>query len=67
MGSLKTQTEFHFGLKKEQIGNFETLKSTLTTLNNDIALSFNVHYFDIENIELKSMSMLMQTHKKYQF
>ncbi len=29
--------------------------------NIDIQLSFNVHFFDIENIELKSMSMLVQT------
>ena len=27
----------------------------------DIALSLNVYFFDIENIESKSMSMLMET------
>ncbi len=35
--------------------NVEILK------NIDIALSFNVHFFDIENIESKSMSMSVQT------
>jgi len=29
--------------------------------NIDIELSFNVHFFGIENIELKSMSMSVQT------
>jgi hypothetical protein len=29
--------------------------------NIDIELSFNVHFFDIENIESKSMSMSVQT------
>jgi len=35
--------------------NVENLK------NIDIALSFNVHFFDIKNIESKSMSMSVQT------
>ena len=54
-------------------GNTETLKSTVKhwkhwikfnveILNNiHIALSFNVHFFYIKNIESKSMSMLVQT------
>jgi len=53
--------------------NIETLKSTLKHWKHwiefnvdilkkiDIALSFNVHFFDIENIESKSMSMSVQT------
>jgi hypothetical protein len=53
--------------------NIETLKSTLKhwkhwikfnveiLKNIDIALSFNVHFFDIKNIESKSMSMSVQT------
>jgi len=52
--------------------NIETLKSTLKhwkhwikfnfeiLKNIDIQLSFNVHFFDIENIESKSMSMSVQ-------
>ena len=41
---------------------FKHLKiETLKTLNIEIALSFNVHYFDIENIESKSMLKFLST------
>ena len=38
---------------------FKNLK--IETLNIDIALTFNVHYFDIENIESKSMLKFLST------